>query len=258
MAATAACLISIIMRYIDLNCDMGEGLDNDAAIMPFISSANIACGYHAGNHDTMLRTATLALENKVAIGAHPGFADKANFGRTEQQLSDPALYELITTQLYAMQLVCKSLHTTVKHVKPHGALYNMAAKSSSMARVIVKAVKDVDPRLCFFGLSNSWLITAAREAGLKTASEVFADRTYQDDGSLTPRTQSNALIEKEEQAIAQVLQMVTGQKVTTVNGHTIPMTAETICIHGDGAQAVTFARTIHTALRHHQLTIQRP
>ncbi len=258
MAATAGCLIIITMHYIDLNCDMGEGLDNDSAIMPFISSANIACGYHAGNHDTMLRTATLALENNVAIGAHPGFADKEHFGRTEQQLSDHALYELITTQLYAMQLVCKSLDTTMRHVKAHGALYNMAAKSPAMARVIVKAVKDVDSRLCFFGLSNSWLITAAREAGLKTASEVFADRTYQDDGSLTPRTQPNALIEKEEQVIAQVLQMVADQKVTTVNGHTIPMTAETICIHGDGAHAVEFARTIHAALHHHQLTIQRP
>ncbi|MGO4295006.1 5-oxoprolinase subunit PxpA [Chitinophaga sp. RAB17] len=246
------------MKYIDLNCDMGEGLDNDAAIMPFISSANIACGYHAGNHDTMLRTATLALENKVAIGAHPGFADKSNFGRTEQALSDPALYELITTQLYAMQLVCKSLDTVMVHVKPHGALYNMAAKSSSMARVIVKAVKDVDPRLCFFGLSNSWLIKAAKEAGLKTASEVFADRTYQDDGSLTPRTQPTALIEKEENAVAQVLMMVTEQKVTTVNGYTIPMVAETICIHGDGAHAVTFARTVNAALHHHQLIIQRP
>lgn len=258
MAATAACLTSIIMHAIDLNCDMGEGLDNDAAIMPFISSANIACGYHAGNHDTMLRTAALALENKVAIGAHPGFADKENFGRTEQQLSDQALYELITTQLYAMQLVCKSLGATIRHVKPHGALYNMAAKSPSMARVIVKAVKDTDPRLCFFGLSNSWLITAAREAGLKTASEVFADRTYQDDGSLTPRSHPGALIEKEEAAIAQVLQMVTAQKVTTVNGRTVPMTAETICIHGDGAHAVAFARTINTALRDHQLIIQRP
>jgi UPF0271 protein len=246
------------MHYIDLNCDMGEGLDNDAAIMPFISSANIACGYHAGNHDIMLRTATLALENKVAIGAHPGFADKANFGRTEQQLSDAALYELITTQLYAMQLVCKSLHTTMQHVKPHGALYNMAARSPSMARVMVKAVKDVDAGLCFFGLSNSWLIQAAKEAGLKTASEVFADRTYQDDGTLTPRSQPDALIEKEEQAIAQVLQMVIQQKVTTVNGHTIPMTAETICIHGDGAHAITFARAVNAALHHHQLTIQRP
>lgn len=246
------------MHCIDLNCDMGEGLDNDAAIMPFISSANIACGYHAGNHDTMLHTATLALENKVAIGAHPGFADKVNFGRTEQLLSDQALYELITTQLYAMQLVCKSLGTVMRHVKPHGALYNMAARSPAMARVIVKAVKDVDPQLCFFGLSNSWLITAAREAGLQTASEVFADRTYQDDGSLTPRSHPGALIEKEELAIAQVLQMVTGQKVTTVNGHTIPMTAETICIHGDGAHAVAFARTINAALRDHQLIIQRP
>jgi len=246
------------MAYIDLNCDMGEGLDTDGAIMPFISSANIACGYHAGNKDTMQHTATLAVQHKVAIGAHPGFADKENFGRTEQHLTDNALYDLVTTQVYALQVICRSLHAPLVHVKPHGALYNMAAKDANMARIIAKAVHDVDKKLCLFGLSNSQLITAAKGAGLKTASEVFADRTYQDDGSLTPRSQANALIDSEEQAIQQVLQMVSRQKVTTVNGHTIPLIADTICIHGDGAHAVAFARAVHAALHDHHLIIRHP
>lgn len=246
------------MAYIDLNCDMGEGLDTDGAIMPFISSANIACGYHAGSPDTMQRTATLAVQHKVAIGAHPGFADKEHFGRTEQHLSDNALYDLVTTQVYALQLICRSLQVPLAHVKPHGALYNMAAKDPAMAKVIAKAVHDVDKQLCLFGLSNSWLIRAAREAGLRTASEVFADRTYQDDGSLTSRSQPDALIDSEATAIQQVLQMVKEQTVTTVNGQTIPLTAETICLHGDGPHAVDFARAIHTALHDHHLTIRHP
>lgn len=244
------------MRTIDLNCDMGEGLLTDADIMPFISSANIACGYHAGDRDTIARTITMALEHQVSIGAHPGFADKENFGRTEQHLSDAALYDLISTQLHVMDTVCRTLGATMQHVKPHGALYNMAAKTPAMARVIAKAVKDTYPRLRFYGLSNSWLIKAAAETGLATASEVFADRTYQDDGSLTPRNQPNALIENEEQSIQQVLQMVTQQNVTTVTGKTIPLTAETICLHGDGAHAVPFAQAIHAALRFHHLTIR--
>ncbi|SFD23679.1 UPF0271 protein [Chitinophaga sp. CF118] len=246
------------MTYIDLNCDMGEGMDTDAAIMPFISSTNIACGYHAGNQDTIIRTITLALLYKVAVGAHPGFADKENFGRKEHHLTDSELYDLITTQLYAVQSICHSLGTPMRHVKPHGALYNMAAKTPAMAHVIAQAIKDTDPELCLFGLSNSWLIKAGAEAGLKTASEVFADRTYQEDGSLTPRSEPNALIESEEQALQQVLQMITQQHVTTVNGQTIPLTTETICLHGDGAHATEFARTLHTTLTQQSLIIQHP
>ncbi|SKA33302.1 UPF0271 protein [Chitinophaga eiseniae] len=246
------------MHYIDLNCDMGEGLDNDAAIMPFISSANIACGYHAGNTDTMKKTVSLAAEHTVAIGAHPGFADLENFGRSEQHLSDPALYDLVSTQVYALQIICRAQGVPLQHVKPHGALYNMAARMPAMAAVIAKAVKDVDSSLRLFGLSNSALISAAAAAGLKTVSEVFADRTYQDDGSLTPRSQPGAMIENETMAIQQVLQMVTRQEVTARSGKTVPLKAETICIHGDGPHALEYARAIHTALLHHHLTIQHP
>lgn len=242
--------------YIDLNCDMGEGMLTDASIMPYISSANIACGFHAGDPATMEQTVILALRHKVAIGAHPGFDDKENFGRTNQQLSDNALYDLITVQLHSMQTVCRSLGATMEHVKPHGALYNMAAKDEHLSSIIAKAIKDTDPALTLYGLSNSWLIKAAVAAGLKTASEVFADRTYQEDGSLTPRSAPNALIDNEEQALAQVLQMVTRQEVTSVHGHTVPLRAQTICLHGDGAHAVAFAKAVYTTLRAHQLTIQ--
>lgn len=245
-----------VNMYIDLNCDMGEGMPTDASIMPYISSANIACGYHAGDKDTMEQTVTLALQHQVAIGAHPGFDDKENFGRTEQQLPDNQIYDLITAQIHSLQTICRSLGATLQHVKPHGALYNMAARDQHLSTIIAQAIRDTNPALCLFGLSNSWLIKAAAEMGLKTASEVFADRTYQDDGSLTPRSKPNALIESEAAALAQVLQMVTKQEVTTVNGKVVPLRAETICLHGDGAHAVTFVKAVHQSLREHHLTIQ--
>jgi UPF0271 protein len=235
--------------YIDLNCDMGEGMPTDAGIMPYISSANIACGYHAGDKTTMEQTVSLALQYGVAIGAHPGFDDKANFGRTEQQLADQEVYDLITAQIYSLQEVCRSLGATLQHVKPHGALYNMAARDQQLSTIIAKAIRDTNPALCLFGLSNSWLIKAGAEIGLKTASEVFADRTYQEDGSLTPRSQPNALIENEADALAQVIQMVTKQEVTTISGKVVPLRAETICLHGDGAHAVIFAKAVHQTLQ---------
>lgn len=238
-----------VNMYIDLNCDMGEGMPTDAEIMPYISSANIACGYHAGDKATMEQTVSLALQHGVAIGAHPGFDDKANFGRTEQQLADQEVYDLITAQIHSLQEVCRSLGTNLQHVKPHGALYNMAARSHQLSTIIAQAIRDTNPALCLFGLSDSWLIKAAAEMGLKTASEVFADRTYQEDGSLTPRSKPNALIENEADALAQVIQMVTKQEVTAVTGKVVPLRAETICLHGDGAHAVTFAKAVHQTLQ---------
>lgn len=245
-----------VTMYIDLNCDMGEGMPTDAEIMPYISSANIACGYHAGDRGTMEQTVVLALKHGVAIGAHPGFKDRENFGRTEQQLSDTAIYDLITAQIYQLDSICLSLDAHIRHVKPHGALYNMAARDQHLSTIIAQAIWDTNPDLCLFGLSNSWLIKAAAARGLKTASEVFADRTYQEDGSLTPRSQPNALIDNEAAALQQVLQMVTKQEVTTVNGQTVPLRAETICLHGDGAHAVAFAKAVHQILGEHHLTIQ--
>lgn len=240
---------------IDLNCDMGEGFANDVALMPYISSANIACGFHAGDEDTMKRTIELALQYHVAIGAHPGFADKANFGRNEMHLSEEELFDLITMQVQVLQKIADTFHTKLHHVKPHGALYNMAAKDATLAAIIAAAIKATDDSLVLFGLSGSHAVTEAKNAGLRTASEVFADRTYQADGSLTPRSQPNALIAVTEQALQQVLQMIQQQTVTTP-GKLVPILAETVCIHGDGMHAVAFAQQIHHTLQQHHIDIK--
>lgn len=245
-------------KQIDLNCDMGEGMDNDALLMPLISSANIACGYHAGDDSIMRATVALAKQSGVSIGAHPGFADKENFGRTEMQLGEKELYQLIWDQLTLMHTVTQEASVPMHHVKPHGALYNTAARNALLARVIAQAVKDFDASLIFYGLSGSYLISEAQALGLKTASEVFADRTYQDNGSLTPRSQANALIQDQTSSLAQVLQMIQEQSVIVVSGRTVSISAETICIHGDGPHAVLFAQKIKTALHTASINIQSP
>jgi UPF0271 protein len=245
-------------KQIDLNCDMGEGMDNDALLMPLISSANIACGYHAGDDSIMRATVALAKQSGVSIGAHPGFADKENFGRREMQLSEYELYQLLWEQLSLLQTITKEASVLMHHVKPHGALYNMAARNVSLARVIAQAVKDFDASLIFYGLSGSYLISEAQALGLKSASEVFADRTYQDNGSLTPRSQANALIQDQTSSLAQVLQMIQEQSVIAVSGRTVSISAETICIHGDGPHAVLFAQKIKTALHTASINIQSP
>lgn len=244
------------MQTIDLNCDVGEGLTNDAFLMPYISSANIACGYHAGDETVMKRTAELALFHNVAIGAHPGFADKTNFGRAEIQMSSAEVYDLVTKQIHLLQKIVISLGTKLKHVKPHGALYNMSAKDPVLASTIAGAVYDIDPELVLFGLSGSHSIREAEKTGLKTASEVFADRTYQDDGSLTPRTLANALIESDKKCVQQVLLMIKEQAVESVNGKMVPIKAETICIHGDGKHAVSFAGYIFQTLQQKHIGIK--
>jgi len=233
---------------IDLNCDMGEGMANDAAIMPYITSANIACGFHAGNSDLIHYTIDLALKHKVHIGAHPSFRDKENFGRRELQMPLDKLYAIVIEQLIKIDLIAKQRGAIMHHVKPHGALYNMAAKDAKLAKTIAQAIKDFDESLILYGLSGSELISEANTLGLKTASEVFADRTYQDDGSLTLRSQPHALIEDENKSIEQVLQIIHEGSVTTVSRNVIPIVAETICIHGDGKQAVKFAKAINKAL----------
>lgn len=244
------------MHTIDLNCDMGEGLNNDALLMPYISSANIACGYHAGDESIMKRTVELALLHNVAIGAHPGFKDKANFGRTERQLPLEEVHDLVIAQLSVLQKITESLGATIHHVKPHGALYNMSAKDPLLATTIAKAVYAFDKGLLLFGLSGSHAITEAKKEGLITVSEVFADRTYQDDSSLTPRSNENALIENTEESLHQVLQMIQKKTVRSVNGKQVPIIAESICIHGDGSHAVDFAKHIYHTLKQHHVGIQ--
>jgi len=244
------------INMIDLNCDMGEGLTNDALLMPHITSANIACGYHAGDETIIKHTLELALLNGVAVGAHPGFADKTNFGRTEIQLPLEEVYGIVGEQVALLQKMAENAGTKLHHVKPHGALYNMSAKDPVLANTIAKAVYDIDSQLILFGLSGSHSIAEAKKAGLKTASEVFADRTYQSNGSLTPRTQPGALIETAERSIQQVLQMIQQQTVTSTDNKQVPIIAETVCLHGDGEHAVEFAKIIQQTLLKHHIQIQ--
>jgi UPF0271 protein len=244
------------MKSIDLNCDMGEGFENDEKLMPYISSANIACGFHAGNDFIMKRTIELCLENEVAIGAHPGFADKENFGRNELPLDYDGYYELVSDQLKIFQKHTNVFKTKIHHVKPHGALYNQAAKDKSIAFAIAKAVLDFDENLIMYGLSGSYMISEAERVGLKTASEVFADRTYQDDGSLTPRSSGNALITDGTTSLKQVIDMIEMGKVTSINNNAISLVAETICLHGDGKHAVEFAATISNCLKKNNIEIK--
>jgi len=244
------------MHTIDINCDLGEGFPNDKALMKFISSANIACGYHAGDIDTIKSTIAYCIENGVAVGAHPGFNDKANFGRTEMELSIYELYDLVAEQITLMQDACKEMGASLHHVKPHGALYNMAAKNATMSYIIARAIKELDSQLVLYGLSNSYMISEAEAMHIKTASEVFADRTYNAKGQLTPRSEPNAMIHTTENALAQVLKMIEHKTVIATDGSVVPLEAETICIHGDGDHAVSFARSIYTAMHANNILIK--
>lgn len=243
------------MRTIDLNCDMGEGCGNDGVLLDYVSSANIACGFHAGDKDAMRRTAELALANGVAIGAHPSFPDRENFGRTSMDLSPEEVFDIVSEQIDAMQNVCREIGATLNHVKPHGALYNMAAKDVLLAQAIVRSVKNLDADLIMYGLSGSVLITEAQKLGLKTASEVFADRTYTAEGALTPRSQPNALIKDADESTNQVLQMIGRGTVTATGGDEVAIDAETVCIHGDGPHALEFAKIIRTRLEQEGIKI---
>jgi UPF0271 protein len=240
------------MLSIDLNCDLGEGFPHDALIMPFISSVNIACGYHAGDQHSIVGTIELALRHQVAIGAHPSYADRENFGRKVHTLSAEGYYELITAQLEIMQKAAATCGARLHHVKPHGALYNTSARNKKVANSIAKAVYDFDSTLILYGLSGSDSIGEAKRYKLRTASEVFADRTYQSDGSLTPRDQDNSLVAGVDQMLRQVLQMITTQTVTSINSNSVPIKAETLCIHGDGKHAVEFVKDIRHLLDEHQ------
>lgn len=234
---------------VDLNCDMGEGMGNDAAIMPFISSANIACGFHAGDEATMQEAVALAIQHNVAMGAHPSYPDKENFGRKAMTLSMQEIYAMVFEQIGILDSIARKQGAKLHHVKPHGALYNAAAVSRNISEAITHAVFDINPKLILFGLANSEMIYAARSKGLAFKQEVFADRTYQSNGTLTSRTQPDALIESEQDAISQVLQMIRQKTVTAVNGAVVSIQADTICIHGDGKHAIEFAKALNIKLK---------
>lgn len=243
------------MSYkVDLNCDMGESfgayrMGNDEEILNYVTSANIACGFHAGDPATMRKTVKLALDKNVAIGAHPGLQDLAGFGRRNITITPQEAYDLTVYQIGALSGFVQAEGGRLQHVKAHGAFYNMAATNAALSEAIAEAVYKVDPELILFGLSGSELIKAGEKTGLRTASEVFSDRTYQQDGSLTSRSESNALITDPQTAIDQVIRMVKENKVKTIGNLDVDIKAETICIHGDGATALDFAVQISKSLR---------
>lgn len=240
-------------KKIDLNCDMGESfgawkMGNDAALMDYVSSVNIACGFHAGDATVIRKTVETAIKKGVAVGAHPSFPDLQGFGRREMKLSPEEIFDIVLYQISAVKGICESMGIKLHHVKPHGALYNQAARDAELAEEVAKAVKSLDENLILYGLSGSLSISEAEKIGLKTASEVFADRTYTAEGNLTPRTRKNALIKDTPQAAAQVLQMINEQTVTATTGEKISLKADTVCIHGDGENALEFAKTIRENL----------
>jgi UPF0271 protein len=246
---------------IDLNCDMGESfgawrMGNDVALMDYVSSVNIACGFHAGDATTIRKTVEAAIEKNISVGAHPSFPDLQGFGRREMKMPAREIFDVVLYQVSAVKGICEALGTKLHHVKPHGALYNQAAKDAEMAQAVAEAVKAIDAELIFYGLSGSFLISEAKKIGLKTASEVFADRTYQTDASLTPRSEAGALIQDKEKAAAQVLQMIRTQTVTALGGAAVPIKAETVCLHGDGANALEFAKTINALLAENGISIK--
>jgi len=241
------------MKYVDLNCDLGESfgaytLGMDQAVIPHISSANVACGFHASDPLVMSKTVAMAREYGVAVGAHPGYPDLVGFGRRNLNVTPSEVQAMVQYQIGALQAFCTANGVRMQHVKPHGAMYNMAAKDRRLADAICQGICEVDPELILLGLSGSCLLEAGREAGLRCASEVFADRAYEDDGSLTPRGQKGAVITDEEEAIARVLQMVLQGTVQSRGGSTISIQADSVCLHGDGEKAVEFARKIRKAL----------
>jgi len=246
---------------IDLNCDMGESfgawaMGQDADILPLVSSANIACGFHAGDPSTMRKTVALAVANGVAIGAHPGLPDLAGFGRRNMDITPQQAYDMVVVQIGALAATAASQGARLHHVKAHGALYNMAARDPALARGLAQAVYDVDPRLVFYAPASSAMARAAEELGLTVAHEVFADRSYQPDGNLTPRNHPGAMIVDVQASIRQALQLVVEGCVTAVDGSFVAMEADTLCIHGDQPGAVEFARAIRAAFQEADIQVR--
>lgn len=241
------------MKKVDLNCDLGESFGNyklglDELIIPLISSANIACGFHAGDPLIMEKTVSMALSAGVGIGAHPGLPDLVGFGRRNMAVSPAEAKAMVQYQAGALNAFCVSMGTRLSHVKPHGALYNMAGKDRALARAVCEGIAQMDSSLILLALSGSEMVEAAKETGLRVAKEVFADRAYEEDGSLVARNKAGAMIEDEETAIARVVRMVTEGKVESITGKDIAIEADSICVHGDSEKALEFVKKIREAL----------
>ena len=249
------------MAFADLNSDLGESfgaytIGADEQIIPLVSSANIACGWHAGDPLVMARSVALAKQYGVSIGAHPGYPDLMGFGRRNMNASPAEVKAYIQYQVGALSAFCKAAGVKLRHVKPHGAMYNMAGADYKLARAVAEAVAEIDDSLVLLALSGSEMITAANEIGLPCASEVFADRGYEEDGSLRARSKPDAIIQDEEECIRRVLRMVKEGKVTAVTGRDIDIKADSICVHGDNPKALAFVKRIREALSENGVEIR--
>ena len=243
---------------VDLNADLGEGSGQDAELFDLISSANIATGFHAGDPSSMFDSICAAKEKGVVVGAHPSFADRENFGRKEIVVPTPELFAQLVYQLGAFQSVALAAGLRPNHVKPHGALYNMAVRDEKMAEAIGHAIMAVDSSLMLFAPANSAMERAARKAGVEIAREIFADRNYLNDGWLVPRTRPDALLHDPKQAAERVLRMLREGKVRSIEGRDVDVRGETICVHGDTPGAVDFARELRTQLESEGVKIRAP
>lgn len=238
---------------VDLNCDLGEsfgaykiGMDDE--VIKLVSSANIACGFHASDPVVMQKTVKMAKESGIGIGAHPGFYDLMGFGRRNMVISPKEAYAYVTYQLGALYAFCSQAGVKIQHVKPHGALYNMAGKDYELAKGICQAIYDFDPEIILLGLSGSQMINAGKDIGLKCANEFFADRAYEDDGSLRARTKEGSMITDENEAIERVVKVLKTGKVTTYSGNEIELKIDSICVHGDNEHALEFVKIIRERL----------
>jgi len=236
------------MQCIDLNCDLGEGCAHDAEIMPLISSANIACGGHAGDDATMRATIRLALEHGVAIGAHPGYEDHEYIGRRPMNLSPDAIRDLVSRQLKRFAQITDELGAPIHHVKAHGALYNQADTDPLIAGAIANAIRDLLPQVIVYAPPNGCMMTAAKSTGLRFRAEGFIDRRYNADGSLVPRGQAGAVIDDPNAASAQALEMLLERKVTSTSGSAVPIEIGTLCVHGDSDSALEILKSTRLAL----------
>jgi UPF0271 protein len=243
---------------IDLNADLGEGSGHDTELFELISSANIATGFHAGDSDTMHAAISVAKKQGVAVGAHPSFFDRENFGRKEVATPAAEVFEAVAYQLGIFQAIASALDVQPNHVKPHGALYNMAVRDSKLADAIARAVASVDPKLILFAPDKSELARAGVGHGLQIAREIFADRNYLNDGWLVPRSRPDALLHDPKEAAQRVLRMLREGKVRSVEGADVKVRGETICVHGDTPGAVEFARELRKRLEHEGVKIRAP
>ena len=243
---------------VDLNADLGEGSGHDAELFELISSANIATGFHAGDSDTMHAAISAARKHEVAVGAHPSFFDRENFGRKELTIPNEEVFDAVAYQLGIFEAIASALDVRPNHVKPHGALYNMAVRDAKLADAIVRAIESVDPKLILFAPDSSELARAGKAHGLQIAREIFADRNYLNDGWLVPRTRPDALLHDPKEAAQRVLRMLREGKVRSVEGRDVDVCGETICVHGDTPAAVEFARELRTELEREGVRISAP